>query len=74
MRNKKPICRTSPDGTKRWYLNHQIHREDGPAIEWPDGTKYWVLNDYFYPSETDYYRELYKRGKISREELFINLI
>ena len=31
------------DGTKRWYLNGQLHREDGPAIELSDGTKEWWL-------------------------------
>ena len=33
------------DKTKRWYLNGNLHREDGPAVEWADGTKYWYLND-----------------------------
>ncbi len=32
-------------GTKRWYLNGERHRTDGPAIEYPNGTKYWYLND-----------------------------
>jgi hypothetical protein len=32
------------DGTKRWYLNGQRHREDGPAIERADGNKIWYLN------------------------------
>jgi len=32
------------DGTKKWFLNGQLHREDGPAIEWEDGTKKWFLN------------------------------
>lgn len=29
------------NGTKRWYCNGVLHREDGPAIEWPDGAKSW---------------------------------
>lgn len=33
-----------PDGTKKWYLNDTLHREDGPAIEFNDGTKKWFLN------------------------------
>ena len=33
-----------PDGTKMWYLNGQLHREDGPAIEYADGSKAWYLN------------------------------
>ena len=32
------------DGTKYWYRNDQLHREDGPAIEYADGTKYWYRN------------------------------
>ena len=33
------------NGTKHWYLNNELHREDGPAIEWSDGDKYWYLNN-----------------------------
>lgn len=32
------------DGTKEWYLNDKLHREDGPAIECANGTKFWYLN------------------------------
>jgi len=32
------------DGTKYWYLNGNIHREDGPAIEYANGAKQWFLN------------------------------
>ena len=32
------------DGTKKWYLNGERHREDGPAVEFADGTKFWYLN------------------------------
>jgi len=37
------------DGTKEWYQNGQLHRLDGPAVEWGDGTissgtKIWFLN------------------------------
>ena len=32
------------DGTKIWYLNGKLHREDGPAVECADGNKYWYLN------------------------------
>ena len=32
-------------GTKRWYQNDQLHRTDGPAVEYPDGSKYWYQND-----------------------------
>ena len=37
--------RVYADGGKRWYLNGERHREDGPAIEAANGTKHWWLND-----------------------------
>ena len=61
------------NGDKAWYLNGKCHREDGPAIEYADGSKAWYLNDKRY-TELDFYRELYKRNKITKEELFIKLI
>jgi len=39
----KPICKTDSNGTKHWRLNGNIHREDGPAIEYVDGTKKWFF-------------------------------
>ena len=33
------------NGTKYWYLNGKLHREDGPAIEYANGEKQWYLND-----------------------------
>ena len=32
------------DGNKYWWLNDDLHREDGPAIERSDGNKSWYLN------------------------------
>jgi len=32
------------DGTKKWYLNGQLHRTDGPAADYADGDKFWYLN------------------------------
>ena len=32
------------NGNKSWYLNDNLHREDGPAREYADGTKAWYLN------------------------------
>ena len=31
-------------GAKEWYLNGNLHREDGPAEEYADGSKCWFLN------------------------------
>jgi len=41
---KKSICKTGANGTKHWYLDGNLHREDGPAVEFADGTKYWFLD------------------------------
>ena len=40
----KPVMKELANGDKFWYLNGELHREDGPAIECPDGTKRWYLN------------------------------
>ena len=32
------------NGTKEWYWNDKLHREDGPAIEYVDGSKEWWVN------------------------------
>ena len=29
--------------TKKWWLNGELHREDGPAVEWANGSKFWYL-------------------------------
>ena len=42
FKESNPIERA--DGSKEWYLNGKLHREDGPAVEYTDGTKYWYLN------------------------------
>jgi len=40
--------RTEPSiekgGTKMWYKNGELHREDGPAVIHPDGTEEYYLN------------------------------
>ncbi len=40
----KSICEINNAGTKRWYMNHHLHKEDGPAIEYSDRDKEWFLN------------------------------
>ena len=35
---------TDANGNKQWFLNGELHREDGPAIEYTSGTKVWYLN------------------------------
>jgi len=32
------------NGTKRWYKDDVLHREDGPPEEWANGSKEWYLH------------------------------
>jgi hypothetical protein len=50
-RRKKMIkytVKVFSEGSKIWYLNGQLHREDGPAMEWYDGDKAWYLNGQYH--------------------------
>ena len=51
------------NGTKRWYLNNQLHRTDGPAIEYYNGYKYWYINGVGL-SEKEYLRLIRKKKLI----------
>ena len=44
MNHKTYEVKVYANGTKRWYLNDELHREDGPAIERANGDKHWYLN------------------------------
>ena len=37
-------CTERADGTKEWWVNGKLHREDGPAVERADGSKAWWIN------------------------------
>jgi hypothetical protein len=41
---KQPECTTSVDGSKKWYLDGGLHREDGPAYKGSNGVEQWWLN------------------------------
>ena len=60
-------------GSKEWVLNGKHHREDGPAVERADGSRAWFLNGKEYTKE-EYYKRLYKKGLISKEEYFLEFI
>ena len=40
----QPEMRVDKYGIKKWYLNSNLHREDGPAVEWSSGSKWWYLH------------------------------
>jgi len=40
------------DGTVHWYNEkHELHREDGPAIEYVNGDKFWYMNGKLHNSD-----------------------
>jgi len=42
----KYIVTVDSSGDRRWYNEFdQLHRTDGPAVEYADGTKIWYQND-----------------------------
>jgi hypothetical protein len=63
-----------------WYNSKdQLHREDGPAVEWVDGTKYWYINGKLHREDgpaiecADGYKESklqlwYHNNKLHRED------
>jgi hypothetical protein len=42
--NQQPTLQVDKLGNKRWRLNGELHREDGPAFENINGLKQWRLN------------------------------
>jgi len=62
-----------PNGDQSWYKDGAWHREDGPAEIWSDGTTHYWLDGKNYSRE-NYYRELHKRGIITEQELFVELL
>ena len=46
--NNMSTCEVSSNGTKRWTLDGQLHRLDGPAVEYPNGDKYWFYHGQFH--------------------------
>lgn len=69
-------------GETNYYYNEQgqLHRVDGPAVEWPDGSKKWYLNGNLHSVEgpailfgdgsTQYAIE----GKLMTEEIWKDMV
>jgi len=50
-----------------WYVNDQLHRKDGPAVENANGTKEWWINDQLPREDGPAYE-----GANGRREWYIN--
>ncbi len=48
MHQGKTVVETHFDDTKKYYINGQLHREDGPAIECKNGYCEYYLFGKFY--------------------------
>lgn len=65
---------TDANGNKHWYLNGELHREDGPAIEHANGDKHWYLNGELHREDgpavenADGYKHWYLNGVFHRED------
>ncbi len=71
---EQPQCEVNENGTKEWYLNGELHREDGPAVEHADGDKEWWLHGKFHREDgparedTDGDKEWWLNDKLHRED------
>ena len=77
---KKPELTIDEYGNKRWYLNDELHRIDGPAIEWLNGYKWWFLNGKRHRINgpaieyADGHKEWWLNGKkVNEEDVIINV-
>lgn len=65
---------TLETATATSYANGQLHREDGPAVEWADGTKMWFQNGKLHRDGApavelaDGGQEWHRHGKLHRED------
>ena len=62
----------SPSLYSSIYYNDedQMHRTDGPAVEWEDGSKVWVINNMYH--RLDGPAEIYVDGDMIRKFYSIN--
>jgi hypothetical protein len=60
-------------GTKFYYLNDLLHREDGPAFDCPNGDKAWLIHGEYHREdgpaiECDGYKAWHLEGKYYSEQ------
>ncbi len=55
------LCVKAKSGSKFWYKNHLLHREDGPAEEYFSGLERYYLNNKHYFKE-DYWKIIRFKG------------
>ena len=76
---EQPKCIVDKFGVKRWFLNEQLHREDGPAVESAAGDKEWRLNGERHREDgpavewTSGHKWWYLNGKEAHPETLVDL-
>ena len=61
-------------GTRLWFKDNKLHRENGPAAEWPNGTRRWYKDGKLHRDcgpaveYTDGNRHWYKNGELHRDD------
>ena len=69
----KYTIRVYKDRTE-WYLDGQLHRVDGPAVEYTNGTKLWCQNGQLHREDgpavehADGYKAWYKNDQLHRAD------
>lgn len=71
MKNK--TSSTNKNGTKFYYVDGKLHKDNGPAIEFFTGTKEWYQNDKLHREDgpaidSAHIKVWYKNGEIHRED------
>ena len=61
-------------GDKYWFLNGELHRVDGPAIERANGNKEWWLKGKNFKTKESWFKALKKEDKVKAlfNESFMN--
>jgi hypothetical protein len=70
--NQEPQMTVDENGSKFWMINGQLHREDGPAIEFVSGSKMWYSKGRLHRIDApaiiyaNGHKEWYNRGRQHR--------
>jgi hypothetical protein len=71
---KNGICKTDIYGDKTWRKDGNLHRIDGPAVEWVSGSKFWYQNGKLHRDDgpaveyVDGDKFWYQRGNLHRTD------
>jgi len=69
-----PVMTVTGLGNKAWRVNGQLHREDGPAVEYANGDNEWRVNGQLHREDgpaVEYAngdKAWYRDGKLHRED------